>query len=611
MSDSDTEGEVEVQSITRKRNRKEDEWKRAVNKKKRNSGEAHQTVKGEDVRKKNIGKPCKCKNKCFDRVGMEHINLVFDNYWKMASHDKQTAYLASRVSHEVMHDNETLTVCLQAFLSIHGLTDTRLRGAIKKKTSSGTLVPDQRGRHEPANKISEEIRELVREHIKSLKTVSSHYSRAKSPHKKYLPPGLNKVTLYDMYRDWIKKNNNKDKEVKQWLYEWIFDHEFNIGFEPPKSDSCNVCDRVNTELEGLDNDNSDDEDKIRELKEELAVHKGRANTGQKLLKDYTEEKNKPHIAVIAVDLQQTLPTPRLSSGIQYYKRKMWTYNLGIHSVKDLQGTMYVWNETQGKRGSCEIASCLDHYILNYIDPTVTKLMIFSDNCSGQNKNKNVILCCLRHIHSDRFKLIKHYFMVPGHSYLPCDRDFGIIEKKIRPISVYSTDHYIEIIRKAKKEKPFRVVEMTWEDFKDFERLQKCVSWGGMKDAGFSKARVLNYNAHYKDGFEVQELYGGLNTTQVSLVNKKKKEQIANLSLQPLEKKYPGPLLLSKEKTADLRDLMAYVLPAYKHFYLDILQAQQEGATGGVRGRGRCGAQDVDEDSDVDRLDDDFELPVPQ
>lgn len=93
-------------------------------------------------------------------------------------------------------------------------------------------------------------RELVREHIKSLKTVSSHYSRAKSPHKKYLPPGLNKVTLYDMYRDWIKKNNNKDKEVKQWLYEWIFDHEFNIGFEPPKSDSCNVCDRVNTELEG-------------------------------------------------------------------------------------------------------------------------------------------------------------------------------------------------------------------------------------------------------------------------------------------------------------------------------------------------------------------------
>lgn len=210
--------------------------------------------------------------------------------------------------------------------------------------------------------------------------------------------------------------------------------------EPPTSDTCNKCDKMNNELDGLVT--GQDDEKIREIKEVKVMHLARASAGQKLLKEYIGDKDN-NLACICIDLQQALPTPKLSTGLQFYKQKLWTYNLGVHNVKTHKGCMFVWTENIAKRGSSEIASCLDYYIQHNIEPNIKKLVIFSDNCAGQNKNRNIVLSCLRNIHSGRFDFIKHYFLIPGHSYLPCDRDFGNIEQKIRHIPVYTPDHYIE------------------------------------------------------------------------------------------------------------------------------------------------------------------------
>ena len=37
---------------------------------------------------------------------------------------------------------------------------------------------------------------------------------------------------------------------------------------------------------------------------------------------------------------------------------MYVYNLGIHCLNDKTGHMYVYDETQGGRGSEDISSCL-------------------------------------------------------------------------------------------------------------------------------------------------------------------------------------------------------------------------------------------------------------
>jgi hypothetical protein len=53
-------------------------------------------------------------------------------------------------------------------------------------------------------------------------------------------------------------------------------------------------------------------------------------------------------------------TPCSSIGELYYKRKLCCYNnyLSIYELGNGNGTCHLWDETQGKRGSCEVGTCV-------------------------------------------------------------------------------------------------------------------------------------------------------------------------------------------------------------------------------------------------------------
>ena len=93
--------------------------------------------------------------------------------------------------------------------------------------------------------------------------------------------------------------------------------------------------------------------------------------------------------------------------------------------------MYVWTENTAKRGSVEIYSCLHKYFNDYVfnQPVYPRtLKIFADNSGGQNKNNNLCIALLRLVHQGKLDRIEQCFLVPGHSYNACDREFGAIEK---------------------------------------------------------------------------------------------------------------------------------------------------------------------------------------
>lgn len=60
-----------------------------------------------------------------------------------------------------------------------------------------------------------------------------------------------------------------------------------------------------------------------------------------------------------------------------------------------------------------------------------KLIMYSDQCGDQNMNIKMALICDFIATSTEFteNEIDHKFLVSGHSYLPCDQDFGIVEKE--------------------------------------------------------------------------------------------------------------------------------------------------------------------------------------
>ena len=59
------------------------------------------------------------------------------------------------------------------------------------------------------------------------------------------------------------------------------------------------------------------------------------------------------------------------------------------------------------------------------------LVVFSDGCGGQNKNKSMNFFCQKLIEMGIYKSVDHIFLQRGHMFLPHDKDFSSIELRKR------------------------------------------------------------------------------------------------------------------------------------------------------------------------------------
>ncbi|KAL4104820.1 hypothetical protein QTP88_020096 [Uroleucon formosanum] len=117
----------------------------------------------------------------------------------------------------------------------------------------------------------------------------------------------------------------------------------------------------------------------------------------------------------------------------------------IHNLGNNKVVMYVWDESVASRGPLEIGSCIIHYVKTYISSN--KLIMYSDQ-SG----------------------------VSGHSFLPCDQYFGLVEKqkKFHP-DIHLPDDWKTVIASTRKTNPFKVVNMTKDDFFSTKSLEKQIT----------------------------------------------------------------------------------------------------------------------------------------
>lgn len=184
---------------------------------------------------------------------------------------------------------------------------------------------------------------------------------------------------------------------------------------------------------------------------DLELHQRKAKAARDGLNHDIQRAKNNEVSVICFDLMKTLPTPVLTTGICYYKRQLWTYCFNIHDMGTDNSYMFIWDETIASRGPQEIGSCLLFYIKNF--QISRKLIMYSDQCGGQNRNIKMSLLCNYITASPDFNVdeIDHKFLVSGHSYLPCDQDFGLIEKekKFHP-HIFVPSDWIAVIENARK-----------------------------------------------------------------------------------------------------------------------------------------------------------------
>ena len=109
---------------------------------------------------------------------------------------------------------------------------------------AGTPAVDKRGSGPSANKITGPRLQHVHDHIESLAVTTSHYSRAHSPHHRYMAAEFTVKNLWDRYVEWVTATYPDDEAVNIHFYNHVFTMSYNIVARPPTTDICDYFEEM-------------------------------------------------------------------------------------------------------------------------------------------------------------------------------------------------------------------------------------------------------------------------------------------------------------------------------------------------------------------------------
>nr|XP_022905846.1 uncharacterized protein LOC111417713 [Onthophagus taurus] len=472
------------------------------------------------------------------------------------------------------NNNLSVVVCKKYFLGTFNVSEGRVSRALRKTLDGQTPGDDLRGlKGCPKRKISEDDKTYVMQHIQSFPSYESHYTRKHNPNKKYLCQSLSLRKMYALYAE--KCYENQRQPVKEHFYRYIFNTKFNLHFYSPKKDTCKRCDIYKIKISNPD---LNQEDKTV-LDRDHEFHLKKAELARSCMKDDAEiVKINQECYACSIDLQKSLPFPVLTVSDAYYKRNLYCYNFGVHDFAKDSGFFYVWNETVAGRGSQEISSCLLKHLKVYAN-NKKKVTVYSDTCGGQNRNINMCLALMRFIQSDEtnIEVIDQKFLVPGHSFLPNDSDFGSVELAAKGKVIYVPENWYEIMTNCRNKKKFIISTMNKNDFFSTENLKRNVSNRKInienKRINWLKIQWIRiqkgspYKIMYKETLEDMIEFDVLNIKPTG-----RKGRPISLKNVPYVKLYTNIRPIGKLKKQDMMALLPFIPPVHHNFFLNLCTA---------------------------------------
>ncbi|KAG8327967.1 hypothetical protein J6590_006142 [Homalodisca vitripennis] len=105
--------------------------------------------------------------------------------------------------------------------------------------------------------------------------------------------------------------------------------------------------------------------------------------------------------------------------------------------------------------------------VHYLDSELT----VTDACGEQIRNHTLSRLLLTLTMSDRFETMNQYYPIRGHSFMLCDKTFGVMKRAVKKHDrMYSPEQYKVIICNAKNKYPgYEVVEVQDEDILNFKK----------------------------------------------------------------------------------------------------------------------------------------------
>lgn len=329
---------------------------------------------------------------------------------------------------------------------------------MKRFLANGTPPKEGRGGDRIKDKNSNK-KKAIEMFVESLTCTESHYCRSKTVVRKYLPCELNIRKLHKMYNESV----DEQLKVRECFFRNYVNSHYNIGFGTPLTDMCSDCLKTQEKLKTEANQNV-----RKELMLANRVHKLKAQAFYRFLK--TECDN---IQSFSFDCQKNLALPKLADQSAYFSQQFNLYNFTVvkgSSSTELNPenvTSYLWTDQHLPKNSSVIASALFDVLSKFnFSEEITIVRLFADGCAGQNKNSIVIgmlAAWLYRIAPNHISKIEFIFPVVGHSYMPPDRVFGLIERKVRKNpAITDPEEYHKIIREYSS---IQILGRDWDAYK--------------------------------------------------------------------------------------------------------------------------------------------------
>lgn len=503
-----------------------------------------------------------------------HLQRLIDAHDVERRRNRKEEVKFNRISsfkyHAMVHETRT-EICRHAFLSLHSVSEKRVR-RLQALLLKGEIPNDKRGKNASANSHKADELINIRDHISSFPVKESHYS---GRDYKYLDSKLNKTIMFELF-----KEKYPDSKVTRTFYSKFFRENFSLAFGPPQVDTCCVCEELSVKIKSP----SLNPAAKRVAEAELMVHKRRSKKFTKALQESTELcQQSENVVGLCFDFMMNLQLPTIPVQEMFYLRQLIVNVFGIHNIKTKRAMFYLYHEGQAKKGPDEVCSFIRDYIEENVPESTSELHLFCDNCPGQNKNHTFVRMCMALVESGRFQKIKHFFPTRGHSYLPCDRDFGVIKRMMhRTDRIYSVKEYAElIVRSCKIPHKFMVKMLETDDIMDFknwwpllykktcnsiETARRSVPRNEKENFGISSYHYFEYCAE-KPGLVLASPFI---TSPITHTFDLRLMRPGPVTL-PTNRAYEGSKVpINRKKVEDIRKVMQYVPLEFSKFYDEIL-----------------------------------------
>ena len=563
--------------------------KQKLSKRLRNLGQEYISSKGKTVESRRMKRRCKedsCKKLGRLCSAMEDSQRcqIFNSYYALGDINRQREFIlhhtevtdtkqktskseVSRRQKTIRYfftkDNVRIPVCKTFFINTLDISDRVVRTALEKTSPLGLLQLDKRGGRKSRAIIARDIqiRSEIEKHIDRFPRMESHYCRASSS-REYLNSDLSVSKMYFLHLQSLPEDHPKPS----WsTYQRVFQSK-NLSFHNPKKDQCSLCvtyktgdANVKSKLEEKFNKHTEEKNTVRQLKEK---------SKQKAHEDNT-------FLCASFDLQQVIYLPCSNESAVFYKRRLSVFNFTFYNIFDKNCFCYTWSETESKRGSSEIATCVYNALQFYDSKGMKVASLYSDGCSGQNKNSIMATMLLYTVlHSTNLNEVSLKFFATSHGQNEGDSVHSTISHAIKHAgNIFIPSQLYPIFKLARRQHPYNVCPLQYNDFLDFKTLAKelrvltvkktntgdPVKWTEIMELKVSKSypqQIFFKTSHLAENFKVLSLKR-LGTAEVRKVVPNR------LNTQPNK--------ISEEKYLDLQSMCVGETPVirleeHKQFY---------------------------------------------